>query len=372
MSIFGRIDKGILFSSLLLMAFGIVFVYSSSFAVAEQKFGGSDFFLFRHLFRAGLGITGLFVFMNWDYHKVSKLSRLGYFVAIAMLVYILMLPDSTAINGSKRWINLGFLRFQVSEFARIIMIIAVASTISNLESSIKDRNTFFMLLAKVGVICALIVLEPDYSTAMLTGVIGFAVIFVAGARLSHIAMIVVGIIPVGIIGVISSPYRYRRLIAFMNLSDSKSDIGYQTYQSLVGLGNGGLFGTGLGQGEQKFFFLPEPYTDFIFSMIGEEIGFIGLMIVLGVFSFLIYSGLKVAMNAPDKLGQLIAFGLTLVIAVYATLHIAVNTGLVPTTGVPFPFLSYGGMSLVFNMCSIGILLNISSQRAQANPLGKRN
>lgn len=356
-----RVDKGILGASLLLMGFGIVFVYSSSFAVAQHKFGGSDFFLARHIVRAVLGMASLIFFMNFDYHKVGRLSRIGYIAAIIMLVYILTLPESAAINGSKRWINLGFVRFQVSEFARLAMIIAISYTISNMEKSIEDRNVFFMLLGKVGLICGLIVLEPDYSTAMLTGIIGFGIIFIAGARLAHIGILAAAIVPVGIIGVISSPYRLKRLIGFMNLSESKGGIGYQTYQSLVGLGNGGLFGAGLGQGEQKYFFLPEPHTDFVFSMIGEEIGFIGLMVIFSIFSFLVYRSMKVAQNAPDKLGRLIAFGITLVISVYAMLHVAVNTGLVPTTGVPFPFLSYGGMSLVFTMSSIGILLNISSQ-----------
>jgi cell division protein FtsW len=186
-------------------------------------------------------------------------------------------------------------------------------------------------------------------------------LFVAGSRFWHLAGLALAMIPVAVIVAISAPYRLKRILAFTNMSEHKNGIGYQAYQSLVGLGNGGLFGVGLGQGTQKYFYLPEPHTDFVFSILGEEIGFVGLIIVLALFAFLIYRGMKIAFNAPDKSGQLMAFGFSCIVAIYVIVHACVNTGLIPTTGIPLPFLSYGGMSLIFTMSSMGILLNISSQ-----------
>jgi len=173
-------------------------------------------------------------------------------------------------------------------------------------------------------------------------------------------------IPFAVLMVLIKPYRMLRVISFMNLSEHSSGIGYQVTQSLIGLGRGGMFGMGLGRGEQKYFYLPEPHTDFILSILGEEFGFLGVMIVFAVFAFVIYRGMRIALNAPDRMGQLIAFGFTVVIALYALVHSAVTTGLVPPTGIPMPFLSYGGMSLIFTMSSMGILLNISSQTKDRN------
>jgi cell division protein FtsW len=164
-----------------------------------------------------------------------------------------------------------------------------------------------------------------------------------------------------VILVLKEPYRRARLTGFLQMSEKTSSLSYQTYQSLIGLGNGGIFGVGIGKGEQKFFYLPEPHTDFAISIMGEEIGFVGLMIIMALFAFIVYRGMKIAFRAPDKMGQLMAFGFSFAIALYVIVHASVGTGLIPTTGVPLPFLSYGGMSLIFMMSSMGILLNISSQ-----------
>jgi cell division protein FtsW len=173
--------------------------------------------------------------------------------------------------------------------------------------------------------------------------------------------LLLAIIPAAAVVAASAPYRLRRIMGYLHTSDHKGDIGYQAYQALIGLGNGGVFGVGLGEGGQKYFYLPEPHTDFVFSILGEEIGFVGLMAVLALFGFIIYRGMKIAFNAPDKMGQFMAFGFSFILGLYVVIHACVNTGLVPTTGIPLPFLSYGGMSLVFTMSSMGLLLNISSQ-----------
>ncbi len=355
------IDMGILVSSLLLLGLGIVFVYSSSFALAQQRFGGADFFLGRQLIRAFLGLVCLTVFINIDYHALGKMSHLGYMAAVFLLVYVLLLPESSAVNGAKRWINIGFLRFQVSEFARIAVIILLAKQAQLKGCSIREGKIFVQQMLKIGLLCFLIVLEPDFSTAALIGVVGLTLLFISGAKVWHIATVAAICLPVAAMTVALSPYRRSRLLGYLHMSDHKSDLGYQAYQALIGLGNGGIFGVGLGQGDQKLFYLPEPHTDFVFSILGEEIGFFGLLAVLGIYSFIVVRGFKTALHAPDRMGQVMAFGLTFVLALYVVLHVCVNTGLVPTTGLPLPFLSYGGMSLVFTMCSIGILLNISSQ-----------
>jgi cell division protein FtsW len=213
----------------------------------------------------------------------------------------------------------------------------------------------------IGVLSGLIILEPNFSTACIIGIVGLSMIFVAGARFWHIAGLLLAIIPAAAVVAASAPYRLRRIMGYLHTSDHKGDIGYQAYQALIGLGNGGVFGVGLGEGGQKYFYLPEPHTDFVFSILGEEIGFVGLMAVLALFGFIIYRGMKIAFNAPDKMGQFMAFGFSFILGLYVVIHACVNTGLVPTTGIPLPFLSYGGMSLVFTMSSMGLLLNISSQ-----------
>ncbi len=364
-----KIDRGVLLVSLVMLGFGIVFVYSSSFAIANKNFGGADYFLARHMVRAIVALFCFVIFINIDYHVLGKLSTLAYLGAIIMLVYVLSLPESAAVNGAKRWISIGFLRFQVSEFAKIALIISLAMQLDKHGERIKEGNIFLQQIIKIGLLCLLIILEPDFSTAALIGVVALIMLFVSGAQLLHIGGILLSFIPIIIIAIVNSPYRLKRVLGFLNAADNKDGIGYQTYQSIIGLGHGGLLGAGLGQGEQKYFFLPEPHTDFVFSILGEEIGFVGLIVVFSLFGVIILRGMRIAMKAPDKMGQAMAFGISLMIGMYVVLHACVNTGIVPTTGVPLPFLSYGGMSLVFTMSSVGILLNISSQ---ARDMGMTN
>ena len=356
-----RMDMGVFTVSLIMLGFSMVLVYSSSFAVAQTRYGGSDFFLERQFVRVILALICFVVFSNVDYHFWGKHSRFAYIAVIIMLAYVLLMPSHHAINGAKRWISLGFIQFQVSELALLIMVILFASRLQEVGNEIQTPKQISTFLTKIGILSLLIILEPNFSTASIVALIGAMMLFVAGSRFWHLAGLALAMIPVAVIVAISAPYRLKRILAFTNMSEHKNGIGYQAYQSLVGLGNGGLFGVGLGQGTQKYFYLPEPHTDFVFSILGEEIGFVGLIIVLALFAFLIYRGMKIAFNAPDKSGQLMAFGFSCIVAIYVIVHACVNTGLIPTTGIPLPFLSYGGMSLIFTMSSMGILLNISSQ-----------
>lgn len=356
-----RIDVGLLVSILLMTGFGIVLVYSSSFALAQSKFGGSDFFLARQVSRAGLALGCFMVFINVDYHFWAKHAQRLFIGVAALLVYVLVAPTSHAIHGARRWLSLGVVQFQVSELALLILVLLLSSQLSRPEEDIKNAGKFGGYLVKIGILCGLIGLEPNFSTAALVGVIGLSLLFIAGARLSHIAALCAAFVPLAALAAMGAGYRRQRILAFLHAPGHNVNIGYQAHQALIGLGNGGLFGVGIGRGGQKYFYLPEPHTDFVFSILGEEIGFIGLVLVLSVFAFMVYCGIKIALSAPDKMGQLMAFGFTFVLAIYVIIHAAVNVGLIPTTGIPLPFLSYGGMSLVFMVSSMGILLNISSQ-----------
>ncbi len=356
-----KLDVGILISTLVLVVFGIVFVYSSSFVVAEHRFGGADFFLSRQAFRAVLGLFCFVLFAVIDYHIVGRIGGILYIGSVLLLVYVLTLPEEAAVNGAKRWVTIGFFRMQVSELARMGILIMLAKQLSTAGDRVKEWSVFLKMIMLIGVVCGLVVLEPDFSTAVLIAGISLTVLFVAGARFTHLVGLGLSVIPLAIIAVTSTPYRRQRLTGFLHMENHEQDLGYQAQQALIGLGNGGIFGVGLGQGEQKLLFLPEPHTDFLFSILGEEIGLVGLVIVFAIYGFLIYRGIRVALNAPDTMGRLMAFGFSFAIAVYVMVHAMVNTGLVPTTGVPLPFLSYGGMSLIFTMTAMGILLNISTQ-----------
>ena len=353
-----RMDIGLFIAVLVLLGFGIVFVYSSSFAVAQQRFGGSDFFLARQTIRALLAIASFMIFINVDYHIWGRLSNLFYVASIILLVIVLFLPE---INGARRWISIGQFSFQVSDFARMALIMVIARNCERAGDEIKNWNVLSKILLKTGIVCGLILLEPNFSTALILALIGLMMLFLSGARFIHLATLAVSTIPVMFVLVLKTPYRKARITGFLNIISEQSNLGYQAFQSLIGLGNGGIFGVGLGKGEQKFFYLPEPHTDFMISILGEEAGFIGLLIIISIYAFIIFRGMKISLNAPDRMGQLMSFGFTSVITLYLLFHAAVGTGMVPTTGIPLPFLSYGGISLIFMMSSVGILLNISSQ-----------
>jgi len=364
----GKMDWAVFVVTMILFSFGIVLVYSSSFALAQQRFGGDDFFLLRQVSRGAIGLLCFIIFANIDYRIYRKLSPFMFAAAIAVLVYVLLLPDSMAINGAKRWLILGPVRVQVSEFARLALICMVATHLSEKDIQV-DSKTYYQLLVKIGIICFLVFLEPDFSTAVILAATGLTLLFVGGARIKNVLTTIVFAVPLILFAVLKTPYRRQRLMGFLKPSEFAESLGYQSQQALIGLGNGGIAGVGLGKGEQKFFYLPEPHTDFVFSILGEEIGFVGICIVLSLFAILVYRGFRIAFRAPDTFGRLLAFGITAVISFYVLLHGAVNTAIVPTTGVPLPFISYGGMSLVFTMISMGILLNISARSGTTSAPG---
>ncbi len=356
-----RIDFGLFGVVLLMLGFGIVIVYSSSFALAQWRFGGSDFFLSRQTVRALLALASFMFFINVDYHFWGKVGNVIYLLSVLLLIVVLVHPASQAINGARRWISIGPINFQVSELARMALIMVLARNCEKAGPEIKKWPVLLRCLVLTGIMCVLILKEPNYSTSFLLGITALSILFLSGANILHLVGVIASLIPIAILLIVKEPYRFARIKGFMNMSNEQNGLSYQAVQSVIGLGNGGLFGVGIGKGAQKFFYLPEPHTDFAISIIGEEIGFVGLMILLAMFIFIVYRGLKISLHAPDKLGQMMAFGFTFVVASYTLTHIFVGTAMMPTTGIPLPFLSYGGMSLVFMMSSMGILLNISSQ-----------
>jgi len=364
-----RADIGIFISTLLLMGFGVVLVYSSSFPLAQHRFGIADFFLSRQVVRALLGVACLIVFINIDYHLLAKASHVLYITALVLLGAVLLLPESMAINGARRWLQIGSMRVQVSDFARMAMIITLSSRLDYAGERVREGRVILQQVCRISLICGLVLMEPDFSTACILAAVGSILLFAAGMPLRWMAGAALAAVPAMLYAVVSAPYRRERIMGYLHLSSHRQNLGYQAYQALLGLGNGGLFGVGLGGAERKLLFLPEPHTDFVFSILGEELGFAGLVIVLGLYAFMLYRGIRIAMRAPDRLGQLMAVGFTSAIGLYVIIHAGVNVGLLPTTGVPLPFLSYGGMSIIFTMSSMGILLNISSRiHTQASSL----
>lgn len=354
-----KVDRWILGIVLMLIGMGIVFIYSSSFAVGEYRFGGSEFFAVKQSQRALIALFGLIIVSQIDYKKIALFSGVYYLGAIFMLLAVFSFP---AMNGAHRWISLGGISVQASEVARLALIFMLARQMSKFgDELIREQVPFAVLMGEVVFIVALIALEPDFSSSMLVAGLGFAMVFVGGAKIRHLLATAMA----GGIGAFlymaMEPYRLARITGFLHRSENAQGSAFQSNQALLAIGHGRIFGTGLGMGEQKNFYVPEPHTDFVFSVLSEELGFVGMTLLTSLFVILIYRGFRVAKYAPDRLGQLLAFGLTLLIATNFTAHTAVNLGLAPTTGIPLPFISYGGMSLIFTTISIAVILNISSQ-----------
>jgi cell division protein FtsW len=356
-------DIGLFIAVLALLAVGIVFVYSSSFPVAQRNFGGADVFLTRQVMRALLALVFFTLFINVDYHVWSKYSGIMFIVAVILLLCIYILPNAytPVVNGARRWIKFSGISVQVSDFARVALVLFLAKKCSEKGVDFSNWRALVPYYISIGIICLLVVRQPDFSTTVVIASTALAMLFMAGAKVTHLGLTVAAMVPAVLLLINSNPYMKRRIMGFMDFEAQGSGLSYQVTQSLVGLGNGGLFGVGLGRGEQKYFYLPESHTDFILSILGEEFGFVGIMLVFAVFTFIIVKGFRISLKAPDLTGQLIAFGLTMTVALYLLLHASVVTGLIPPTGNTMPFLSYGGMSLVFTMSAMGILLNISSQ-----------
>jgi cell division protein FtsW len=350
-------DRPLLLATLLLMGVGLVMVFSASAMMADQRFGSAYLFLRKQLIWDALGIVALFACMRIDYHKWQKWAYPLLGAAIVSLILVLLV--GRVVKGAQRWIQFGGFTFQPSELAKLALILWVADFLDRRKSQLKSFTRGFLpVIFVIGVVCALILAEPDLGTPMLLTTVGFMLLFIAGARWHHIAATVLAALPI-LIHELSVPYRRRRLVAFLDPWADAKGTGYQLTQSLLAFGSGGLLGKGLGASTLKLLYLPDPHTDFIFPVIGEELGFIGAIAVIGLFIFWGLRGWQAAKRAPDLFGQLLAAGITSWVLLQAAINMGVSCGLLPTKGLPLPFVSFGGSSLVITMSAVGILLNIS-------------
>lgn len=357
-------DKMLLTIVSILLVFGLVMISSAGIIYSQTRFA-DPYYFFKHQFFYGVipGSIALYFLSKLDYHFWKKVAVPLFFISIVFLILVFVPGVGSRVYGASRWIQLGPFSFQPSEMAKLAMIIYLAAWLESRGTArIKDLfEGMLPFLGIMGLIGFLIMKQPDTGTFGVIVLASFAIFFVAGARLSHLAsMGVLGMIGLWILIKIE-PYRFDRILTFLDPSADPQGIGYQINQALLAVGSGGFFGVGLGHSRQKFNYLPEPVGDSIFAVIGEEVGMLGATILVILFVMLAIRGIKIAKNAPDMFGRLLATGITVWIVLQAFINISANIALVPLTGIPLPFISYGGTSLMFLMAAIGILLNISKQ-----------
>ena len=359
------IDFTLLITILLLLSLGLIMVLSASSPSALSESGNSYSYFYKQAIFAGAGLFMMWVISNIDYRFYQKYYKLAYFIAFLSLLAVPFI--GTTVNGAKRWIYLtDSLSIQPSEIVKLLMIIFYASLlVKNRDELDKYFKGFVKHLMILAPIIGLLLIEPHFSASMvIIGIVSIMMI-VAGCKFWHFLATgsVIGV--PGIIGLILiEPYRLERVTTFLDPWKDATGSGWQVIQSLYAIGSGGLFGVGLGESKQKYLYIPEPHNDFIFSILGEELGFIGCAIVIILFGIFIWRGVLNAMRSPDMFGSLIAIGITTQIAIQVIINIAVVTSSMPATGMPLPFFSYGGSSLFILLCEMGILLNISKAGAK--------
>lgn len=353
-------DYILLFVTIALLFIGIIMVYSASAAWADYRFGDAFYFAKRQFFFAIIGVVAMLLILNVDYWTWRKWSKVILIVCFILLIIVLIPGVGLVRGGARSWLGVGAFSIQPSEFMKMAMIIFLAKYLSMNQKQITSfKKGLVPSLSLVMVAFGLIMLQPDLGTGAVMVGTCVVMIFVAGAKVSHF----VGLAMIGVAGfvglIISAPYRIKRITSFLDPWSDPLGSGFQIIQSLYAIGPGGLLGLGLGESRQKYFYLPEPQTDFIFAIISEELGFIGGSVVIILFSILLWRGIKVALGAPDLFGSFLAVGFVAMVAIQVMINIGVVIGLMPVTGITLPLLSYGGSSLTLMLISIGILLNIS-------------
>ena len=369
-----KYDKMLLWIILALCGIGVVMLYSaSSFKSLYLTSGLSDtIYLRSHLKRMIIGITAMFFFAVLDYRKLKSIAP--HFIVLS--IFLLFLTKIMSIlNGSSsasRWLDIGFISMQTSDIARLSLIIYLAYYIDKKGNRIREFYTGIIPpLFLIAVMLFLIIVQPDFSTAAVLGMIGFIMLFIGGAKISHLAAASGAGLAIMIPVMLMMPYRMKRIVYWISsiFGESESlsqNLGYQAQQSLISLGNGGIKGLGVGNSLEKNLFLPEPHTDFIFAIIGEELGLWGAIIVLSIFLLLFQRGIKIAKGTTDTFGIMIAIGIVTSMILYAFINVGYVTGILPVTGLPIPLISHGGSNLVITLSGLGILLNISESKRSIN------
>ncbi|AST97421.1 stage V sporulation protein E [Shouchella clausii] len=353
-------DLTLLAVTIALLVIGLIMVYSASAAWASYRFSDSFFFAKRQLFFGGTGVLLMFVMMRLDYWVWRTYSKIILIVCFALLVIVLIPGVGLVRGGAQSWLGVGAFSIQPSEFMKMAMIIFLAKFLADHQKWIVTiKKGLVPSLGLVLLAFALIMMQPDLGTGAVMVGTCTVMIFTAGARIKHfVALGLIGVF--GFVALIASaPYRIQRITSFMDPWSDPLGSGFQIIQSLLAIGPGGLLGMGLGESRQKYFYLPEPQTDFIFAILAEEMGFLGGVTVLLLFAILYWRGIRIALGAPDLFGSFLAIGIITMIAIQVMINIGVVTGLMPVTGITLPLLSYGGSSLTLMLVSIGVLLNIS-------------
>jgi cell division protein FtsW len=352
-----------------LVGIGLVMVFSASSATAYAEHGDIAYYVKRQLVWLAIGLVAAFAVYRMDLGRLKRAAPLLLLVAIAGLVLVFVPHVGVGVNGGRRWVGVSALTFEPSEFAKLALVIYLSAVLATRGERITSLvRGLFPLCVPVVIMAMLVLKEPDMGTASLLVFVAFAMFFAAGARVSHLIAILMVTAPVAVLTVIASPYRRARIFAFLDPWKDPQNTGFHIVQSLLALGSGGIFGMGLGASRAKFFYLPEQYTDFIFSILGEELGLIGALAVVALFVAFAYRAIKIALAAPDRFGFFIAIGCTATIVIQAFINIGVVTSSWPVTGVPLPFISFGGSSLVVNLIAVALIANVGRhRRVRAKP-----
>jgi cell division protein FtsW len=354
-------DIKLLFPVLFLVGVGVVVVYSASSALALKMFGNDYYFLTKQAVFALGGLVALVAARHVPYRWYRALTYPMLFLAIGMLVGIHVTGLGYSAGGATRWLRIGGITFQPSEFARLALVFYLAYSMDKKKDQLRTFSVGFVPhMVVLAVFTILIFMQPDFGSVIIFTAITWIMLFIGGVRLVHLLSALLLLLPAVYYLMVTAEYRLKRLLSFLNPWQYPADEGYQIIHSMMAFGTGGLWGTGIGKGYQKLFYLPEPHTDFIFSVIGEELGLVGVLFILLLYVVILWRGVVIARNAGDAFGAYLAVGLTLAMTLQVSVNMGVALGLLPTKGLTLPFLSYGGTSLMVNMVSIGILMNISA------------
>ena len=358
------VDPVLLGAVLALVALGLVMVYSASAVTAAEKLGNGLYFLERQLIAAGVGLVAMAAAVRLGYRKLARLAFPMLLLSIVLLVLVLIPGVGATVGGAKRWLRLPGVSVQPAEIAKFTWVVYLAYSLAKKREKVATFSVGFLPhLLLAGLLVGLCMGEPDFGSSVELLVLLFILLFAAGTKLSYLVGSVLLALPMAWAAVAHSPYRWARIRAFLDPWAHRHDIGYQVAQSLISVGSGGLFGVGLGESKQKLFFLPEAHTDFIFSIIGEELGLLGALLTIALYAVVVWRGTRAALRASETFGTYLGLGLTALLGVQAAVNMSVAMGMLPTKGLTLPFVSYGGCSLVVSMAAAGVLLSLSAASA---------
>ena len=359
----GQYDKILLAAVMVLLAGGVVMVYSSSSVVALTTYNDPTYFMRRQTIWAALGFIMMMVTMRVDHEMLANKQVVAalLLVTFALLAATFIPGIGRTVNGARRWIKAGPFTFQPAELMKVVLVVYLSSYLSSRREIIRDfQRGLLPAIAVTGLFLGLVLLQPDFGTVMAMGAVIMLMLLAGGARFTHLGALFLGAGSFAFVAVVNKAYRLRRITSFLNPWDDPQGAGHQIIQSYLAFGSGGVFGRGLGEGRQKLLFLPERHSDFIYAVIGEELGLIGAGVVLLLFCVILWRGLRIAFRT-EGFSRLLALGITTLICAQALINMAVVTGIIPTKGIALPLVSYGGSALVVTLASVGVLLNISRE-----------